>query len=148
MCVCVCVCVCVCLVCLCVCVCVCVFSVCVCVCVCVCVYPKRYSTHGLHSTTLFTLLSHFTSKFIPYTFLSAMGSKPKTTRAKIHEPQGKAIIFDFPLSGTTTFSNFWTFSTFLIFCFWFLSLVSCLPADEATAKLDIKLSIQFGQQTA
>ena len=69
-----------------------------------------------------------------------MGSKPKTTRAKIHEPQGKAIIFDFPLSGTTTFSNFWTFSTFLIFCFWFLSLVSCLPADEATAKSVTKYS--------
>ena len=40
------------------------------------------------------------------------------------------------------------FPDFLDFRFLVSTSVSCLPADEATAKLDHNLSNQFGQQTA
>ena len=95
-------------VCVCVCMCVCVFSVCVCVCVCVCTYPIRilYSwyPHSIHAVIVVT--TSFTPKSTPNASLLATGSKPKTTWTLIHEPHGKAIFFEFLLSGTTTFSNF------------------------------------------
>ena len=92
--------------------------VCVClVCVCVCVRIQLgYSTHGPHAIhAVIAVKTSFTSKSTPNALLQAIGSKPKTTWTSIHEPHGKVIFFDFPLSGTTTFFDFPDFLDF-----WFL----------------------------
>ena len=125
--------------------------VCMCVCVCVCVYVslKRYASHA---TRIIRVLSRsaprFTSKSTPYILSLLLAAKPKPTWTYLHEPHGKVIFFDFPFSISTTFLIFWNFWTNPHFCFWFLFLVSCLPADEATAKSDRNLSTRFGKQTA
>ena len=99
-------------------------------CVCISIF-KRYAIRATRLIHVFYSCSHdpHLDSHLNQQTLIATGSKPKTTWTYLHEPHGKAIFFDFPLSVSITFFEF------LDFGFSFLSPVCPLmkpPRNRTT----------------